>query len=151
MRVSTQFPIAVHILLMVAYFKDIRITSDMVAASAGCNPVIVRNIFPKLKRAGLLSVRTGMGGTSLARPAKEISLWDIYTAVESDETEEMFKIHPNTSARCPVGSNIRGLLLSHLEEGIAALRKSLSKVSLADMKKELSLQPVPPGLIKKLK
>ena len=34
MRVSTQFPIAVHALLMVGTFKDVKVTSEMVAGSA---------------------------------------------------------------------------------------------------------------------
>jgi len=137
MRVSTQFPIAVHALLMIAYFNDVRVTSDMVSASAGCNAVIVRNIFTKLKKAGILSVKTGKGGTSLARPDTDISLWDIYTAVETDETEEIFKFHTNISGVCPVGGNVKELLLGHFEHAVGAMKAELSKVTLSVLKKEL--------------
>ena len=60
MRVSTQFTIAVHALIMIAYFPDIRVTSEMVAESVGNNPVIIRNIYGKLKKAGILSIQRGM-------------------------------------------------------------------------------------------
>ncbi|SHO43078.1 Rrf2 family transcriptional regulator [Anaerocolumna xylanovorans] len=137
MRVSTQFPIAVHALMMVAYFPDTRITSELAAKSAGCNSVIIRNIFLKLKKAGLLSVRPGRSKMELAKPVGEISLWDIYAAVETDETDEIFKFHPHTSCTCPVGSNIRSLLHSHFDDAIAAMREELSKVTLEDLTKEL--------------
>lgn len=137
MRVSTQFPIAVHALMMVAYFPQIKITSDIVAESAGCNPVIIRNTFSKLKKAGLLSVRPGRSSTTLAKPANEISLWDIYTAVESDETDELFKFHENTSGACPVGSHLRSVLISHLDEAVAAMKEKLSIVTLENMANEM--------------
>jgi DNA-binding IscR family transcriptional regulator len=137
MRVSTQFPIAVHALLMIANFPEKRITSDMVAESAGCNAVIIRNIFTKLKKAGLLAVKTGTGGTALAKPIDKTSLWDIYIAIETDETDEIFKIHPHTSGHCPVGSNIRGLLLTHLDDAVDAMKAELSKVTLDKLIEEL--------------
>ncbi|MGN6712025.1 transcriptional regulator, BadM/Rrf2 family [Anaerocolumna jejuensis DSM 15929] len=141
MRVSTQFPIAVHALMMVAYFPETRITSDLAAESAGCNSVIIRNIFLKLKKAGLLSVRPGRGKMKLAKPISDITLWDIYSAVETDETDEIFKFHPNTSDTCPVGCNIRCLLLSHLDNAVAAMRAELSSVTLEDLTQELKTFP----------
>ena len=67
MRVSTQFPIAVHIMLMVAGFPDQKMTSEVVSESAGTNPVIIRNIFSKLNNAGLLETKSGRGKTTVAR------------------------------------------------------------------------------------
>lgn len=137
MRVSTQFPIAVHIMLMIDSFPDLKITSEVLAESAGSNPVIIRGIFAKLKTAGLLETKSGRGKTTVTRPAEEITLWDIYTAVESDAPDELFKLHQNTSETCVVGSNIHALLMPHLEEAVAALKGSFSKVTLADLKNEL--------------
>lgn len=141
MRVSTQFPIAVHALMMVAFFPDTRITSDLTAESAGCNSVIIRNIFLKLKKAGLISVKPGRSKMELAKPVSEISLWDIYAAIETDETDEIFKFHLNTSDTCPVGSNIRSLLLSHLDDAVAAMKEELSKTTLEDLTNELKSLP----------
>ena len=137
MRVSTKFPIAVHIMLMIAGFPKLKITSDVLSESAGCNPVIIRNLFAKLGSAGLLNTKSGRGKTTLARPADTITLWDIYTAVESDATDEIFKLHQNTSETCVVGSNIHALLMPHLSDAVAAMKYSLSKVTLEDLKREL--------------
>ena len=137
MRVSTQFPVAVHIMLMVAGFPDQKMTSEVLSESAGINPVIIRNIFSKLNAAGLLETKSGRGKTTVMRPAKEITLWDIYTAVESDETDEVFKLHQNTSETCVVGSNIHELLTPHLDEAVNAVKSVFSKVTLADLIQEL--------------
>ena len=138
MRVSTQFPIAFHALMMIAYFKGTRVTSDMVAGSVGCNAVTIRNIFIKLKKAGLLSVKAGTGGTALGKLAEDITLWDIYAAVESDDADEIFKIHSNTSGNCPIGSKVRSLLSPHLDSAVAAMKAELSKVTLSQLIDELS-------------
>ena len=137
MRVSTQFPIAVHILLMIDSFPDLKITSEVLAESTGSNPVIIRGLFAKLKNAGLLETKSGRGKTTVTRPAEEITLWDIYTAVESDAPDELFKLHPNTSETCVVGSNIHELLMPHLEEAVDAVKGVFSKVTLADLIQEL--------------
>lgn len=137
MKVGTQFSIAVHAMLMVAYFPDVKITSDIVAKSAGCNPVIIRNAFVKLKRAHLLLTKSGKGKTELARPAEEISLWDIYSAIEGSDAELIFKIHTNTSGVCPVGSHIRNLLYGHLVDATNAMKNELVAVKLSDLKNEL--------------
>ena len=137
MRVSTQFPIAVHIMLMFAGFPDQKMTSEVVSESAGINPVIIRNIFSKLNSAGLLETKSGRGKTSVTRSAEEITLWDIYTAVESDETDEVFKLHQNTSETCVVGRNVHALLMPHLDEAVDAVKGVFSQVTLADLIQEL--------------
>lgn len=136
MRVSTQFPLAVHALLMLDHFDNDYLTSECIAGSAGCNPVIIRNIFAKLKESGLILVKPGRGA-SLAKAPSDISLWDVYTAVETGETGDIFKFHPNPSTACPVGGNIYAILSSHFDTAVDALRKELSGVSLARISTEL--------------
>lgn len=137
MRVSTQFTIAVHALIMIAYFPDIRITSEMVAKSVGNNPVIIRNIYAKLKRAGILSVQRGSGDTALTKAANEITLWEVYKAVETDVASEIFTFPNTLSGICPIGSSIRELLLIHLEDAIASLKDSLSKTTIEELRYEI--------------
>ena len=137
MRVSTQFTIAVHALLMIAYFPDIRVTSEMVAESVGNNPVIIRNIYGKLKQADILSIQRGTGVTALTKPANEITLWDIYKAVETDAVDEMFKFPDTLSGVCPVGSSIRELLLIHLQEAVNSLKDVLSKTTIEELRFEI--------------
>lgn len=138
MKASSQFTIAVHALLMIAYFPDVRVTSDMVAQSVGNNPVTVRNVYGRLKRAGLLSVQRGTGATALARPAGEITLWDVYAAVEADSADEMFKFSDALSGTCPVGGSIRGLLMGHLNRAVDAFEESLSATTIEELCEEVA-------------
>ena len=81
---NSKFTIAVHILTMLANAKDASLKSDYVAKSINTNPVVVRRIWASLAKADLLVSRTGSsGGARLAREASEITLLDIYRAVET--------------------------------------------------------------------
>lgn len=140
MKNSAQFSLAVHTMLMVAYFPKLHITSSMVAVSAGCHPVIIRNAFSKLREAGLLITKSGKGKTELARPADEITLLDIYKAVEGDDAGSIFKIHSSPLGLCPIGGNIQSLLGSHLTDAANAMQRELSRITLQGLIDELKAQ-----------
>ena len=96
MQISSRFTIAVHVFTCIETFKDqYKMTSDFLASSINVNPVIVRKLLGQLKEAGLIEVRRGLGGASLARPADEITLLDIYRAVECVGHGELFHLHEN--------------------------------------------------------
>ena len=139
MRGNTQFAVAVHALMLVAAFGDeVKVTSDFISRSAGINPVLIRNIFTKLKTAGILLTSAGRGRTQLARPAVTITLWDIYTAVESGTSKDIFKIHQNMSPQCPVARFVSGNLTTHLDDVVKAMQGKMSKITLAMLVKELA-------------
>lgn len=138
MRVSKRFPIAVHALLLISRFGEAqRVTSDFVAKSTGTNAVTIRNIFLELKSKGIIDSSAGKnGGVTLARKLGDITLWDIYCAVETDETDEIFKFHEG-SDRCPVGKNIYGLMRPYVDNAISAMKTELERVSLDTLMKDL--------------
>ncbi len=136
MRVDSEFTVGIHALLVYGFFDEDRITSDTVARSIGCNPVIVRKVFSKLSKAGLL--RTGMGGarTVLAKPAEEISLKDVFLATEEEDAEAAFSMYP-ANLRCPIGKEIHGILSSRFRSAMDAMLEDLSRTTLADLIGEL--------------
>ena len=140
MRFNTQFPVAVHTVMVIATRpKGRKATSEGISRSTGSNPVIIRNLFSSLKKAGIITVSAGKcGGTCLAKSPEDITLWDIYTAVQSEETDDIFKFHANVSPRCPVGSNIHQVLLPHFDDAVRALKEELSKVNLQSLLGELN-------------
>jgi hypothetical protein len=72
------------------------LTSDQVAASVNTNPVVIRRSLGDLRRAGLVDVRHGAGaGWSLARAPQEITLLDVYDAVEQEPLFGMHHTEPN--------------------------------------------------------
>ncbi len=139
MRVSQRFPIAVHSMLFIACFgHGENVASTLVAESTGANAVIIRNLFSELKEKGLLIVSSGKnGGARLARDISEITMWDIYSAVETDETDEIFKFH-DANKSCPIGRNIYSVMYTHTVAAIDAMRAEFESVTLADLITELN-------------
>lgn len=139
MRVSKNFPIAVHSLLIMAQFGDTdKTTSARIAQSTGSNAVTIRNLFIALKKHGLIESTTGKnGGVCLAKSPKDISLWDVYNAVETDDIDEVFKFHEG-SGSCAVGKNIYQLMSPHVNDAFEAMKDALRKVSLDTLMTELS-------------
>ena len=115
MQFSSRLPIAVHTLLVIEHFKgQYKITSDFIAGSVGVNPVIIRNILGQLKSAGMVDVAAGIGGATLAKPPEEITLLDVFRAVEVDE--DLFHFHERPNPNCLIGRNINNILGCKLEE-----------------------------------
>lgn len=103
MRISTKCSIALHCLICIAVFDGRRMTSTGLAASTGSNPVVIRNLFGALQKAGILSVARGTGGAVLLRSPEEITVWDGVCSPGTDENMSS-GMHPNPSPQCPVGS-----------------------------------------------
>ncbi len=141
MRVSKRFPTAVHVLLYVAVAPPgHRVTSTIVAESTGTNAVIIRNLFLDLSKSGLLTASAGKnGGVRLAREPKDITLWDIYQAVETNDVEEIFKLH-KTDSTCPVAKNIYQVLYPHVFDAVNAMKDSMEQVTLEALLNELICQ-----------
>src|SRR5438552_3460789 len=105
MPASSRYSIAVHALVMLDDARGQPLTSAYIARSVNTNPVVIRRVLARLAQAGLAAGGTGAGGGyRLARPAGEITLWDVYQAVREDSP---FGLHPRApNARCPVGRQI---------------------------------------------
>ena len=131
MQFSARLTMATHILLAVDYFSgDVRTTSEFLAGSVGTNPVIVRRILGQLRSAGLVTVEPGVGGTTLSRDPSEISMLDIYNAVEKKE-ETIFHFHENPNEACPVGGRIHEVLDDELERVTKCMEKELDGIRLS--------------------
>ena len=117
MQISSRFTIAVHIFACIKTFEnDYKITSDFLAGSTNVNPVIIRKILGQLKGADLIEVARGTGGAKITRPLNEITLLDVYKAVECVEGGELFHFHENPNPQCPVGRSIHTVLDGKLEQ-----------------------------------
>lgn len=132
MQFSSRFTIAVHILVCTAMFQEReKVTSAFLAGSIGVNPVIVRNVLGQLSAAGLVEIRAGVGGAHLARPAEEITLLDLFRAVEKDEA--LFHFHENPNPLCPVGRNIHTVMDSRLTDIQSAMERQMAETTLRQL------------------
>ena len=134
MQITSKFTVAVHILTCIDIFGgQMRVTSDFLSGSTGVNAVIVRNVLGQLRNAGIVETRQGSGGAHLAKALDEITLYDIYKAVECVDDEGLFHFHENPNADCPVGRNIHKAMDGRLKAAQAALENELKSTTLAQV------------------
>lgn len=134
MQITSKFTVAVHILTCIDIFGgQMRVTSDFLSGSTGVNAVIVRNVLGQLRNAGIVETRQGSGGAHLAKALDEITLYDIYKAVDCVDDEGLFHFHENPNADCPVGRNIHKAMDGRLEAAQAALENELKSTTLAQV------------------
>lgn len=134
MQITSKFTVAVHILTCIDIFGgQMRVTSDFLSGSTGVNAVIVRNVLGQLRNAGIVETRQGSGGAHLAKALDEITLYDIYKAVDCVDDEGLFHFHENPNADCPVGRNIHKAMDDRLEAAQSALENELKSTTLAQV------------------
>ncbi|MCM3747522.1 Rrf2 family transcriptional regulator [Paenibacillus pasadenensis] len=127
-KISSRFSIAVHILSLISMLP--MPTGDLIAASVNTNPVIIRKIIAQLKKAGLVNVRAGTGGASLSKTPAEITLLDVYRAVEVVDGNELFNFHEHPNPACFVGANIENALRESMLSAQAAMEQELASVTI---------------------
>lgn len=134
MQISSRFTIAVHILVCIEAFKnEYKLTSDFLASSVNVNPVVIRRLLQQLKKAGIITVKRGSGGACMAKPLNEITLLDVYNAVECIDNGSLFHFHENPNILCPVGRNIHAVLDSRLDSIQQAMETEMNSVSMQDI------------------
>lgn len=130
---STRFAVAVHALTVLAKHADKGpVCSSMVAKSVNTNPVVIRRLMCELERTGLVSSAAGRsGGFQLNRAAEQISLADVYRAVEDDG---IFRLHKTCDgSQCPIGAQLASILSQPLRAAEGALERSLAATTLKDI------------------
>jgi Rrf2 family protein len=134
-KISSRFSVAVHILLLVDRIP--MLTSEEIAGSVNTNPVFIRKIQAKLKKAGLIDVQPGVGGAYLLKDPDEITLLDVYRAVEVVEKNELFQFHEHPNMNCEVGANVESIFRSHVRKAQIAMENELARTTLKELAEEL--------------
>mgnify|MGYP003580219706 CR=1 FL=1 len=137
MSISSRFAVGIHILSLIEFNKDGISSSEYLAESVNTNPALIRKIIGMLKKAGLVEVHPGIAGTNLARNLSEITLLEVYKAVNVVQENELFSLHESPNPKCPVGRNIQEALIPVLSTAQLALEKVLGNVTIEDIVKEI--------------
>ena len=84
MATNTRFATGMHVLVLLARQPDSIRSSESLAAKLQTNAVVVRRILALLQEAGLVRNHKGpAGGSELLRPPAQITLADVYRALEA--------------------------------------------------------------------
>ena len=139
MQITSRLTVALHTLAVAEYFKGTqKTTSDFIAASVGVNPVVIRRILICLREAGLVDVARGSGGVSLKKRPEDITMLDVYRAVDCVGSDGLFHFHENPNPACPVGGRIHSALDGVLSGAQRAMEDNLSQTTLADVMKSFT-------------
>ncbi len=158
MAANTRFAVAIHAMGMVAFGDEMNVTSDNIAKSVHTNPVVVRRLLAQLTRQGLVTVKLGAGGGArLTRPPDQITLADIYRALEEGPLFQVPLL--GETHECSVGRNVGPVLTRVLLDAEKGLLAELQAVTLADvigkvmrrMKREGCTRKAPSGAERPLK
>ncbi len=132
MSTNTRFAVAVHSAGMIAFGDRMVVTSDRIAQSVGTNPVVVRRVCGMLVKAGLVTMRKGQnGGALLTRSPDQITLGDIYRAVELGPALQVPGNRENCT--CPVGRIVGGVLRKFFCRAEDGMLKELDGMQLAEV------------------
>lgn len=148
MQFSVGVEYALHCLLyLVGNNKGETIGIKELAKYQGVSETYLSKIFTKLKKAGITSSITGVkGGYELARPASDISFWDVVEAIEG--TSYFFQCHevrqrevildidnlPESYDQCPC------LIKTVMTDAEEVMRKQLRSKSLAWLAQEVKIK-----------
>ncbi len=132
---NSRLAVAIHIMVLVASNSRELLSSDMIASSVNTNPVVIRRMSGMLKKAGLLTSRAGITGSELTKDPADISLLDIFKAVEPKD--ELFAVHEKTNPNCEVGKNIQSTLDVTFDRVQQAMENELANQSLKDVMNHL--------------
>lgn len=137
MSISSRFSVAIHILCLLAVSKDKATnTSEYIAASVNTNPVVIRKVMSMLK-SGLVHVRAGVAGAELAKELPNITLLDVYKAVNVVAENDLFNSHERPNPECIVGRNIQQSLTKQFSAAQNAMEQSLASVTLAEVVEDI--------------
>ncbi|WP_333696292.1 Rrf2 family transcriptional regulator [Phaeobacter italicus] len=132
MKRNSRLSLALHTLSHMAGEPDRVRTSSDIADHAGTNPVVVRRVLGRLREAGLLTSEKGhAGGWRLARSPQDISLADVYLALDerlvaSDEISE--------APACSVEHALQKRVSGVLEEIEQTLIQKLGETSISEVR-----------------
>ncbi len=139
MKRNSRLSLALHTLSHMAGEPDRVRTSAEIAAHAGTNPVVVRRVLGRLRKAGLLTSEKGhAGGWRLARPPQTITLADVYLALDE---RLVASAAPAETPACSVEHALQRRVTEVLEDVEASLIRRLSETSIVEIDGSLRSKP----------
>ncbi len=131
MKYSTKLSDAIHIMIFIQLSGQTPLSSSDIAASIKTNPAYVRQLMAKLKTAGLLSSSRGQAKPSLNKKPEEITLLDVYRAVEG--TKPLLHLDTHTNPECHIGIHIQHAMQDYYNQVQHDAEKRMSVITLADI------------------
>ncbi|MCE8009637.1 Rrf2 family transcriptional regulator [Aestuariivita sp.] len=132
MKRNSRLSLALHTLGHMAAEPDRMRTSADIAEHAGTNPVVVRRVLGRLRKAGLLNAEKGhSGGWRLARSPQDITLADVYLALDESL---IATVAEEDTPNCAVEHALHRKVSSVMADIERSLIERLAATTIAEMK-----------------
>lgn len=131
MKYSTKLSNTIHILIFIHLSYDSSLSSTKIAESIKTNPAYVRQLMAKLKAHGIISNTQGHANASLTRPPHEITMLDVYRAVEGNKP--LLHLDTDTNPECGVGINIQLSIADFYNDIQTMVEEKMNKITLQDI------------------
>lgn len=131
MKYSTKLSDALHILAFLSMGAGQRITSAKIAESVKTNPAYIRQLMAKLKSAGMITSSQGQANAELTRRPDEITVLDVYRAIEGNKPLLHWDI--DTNPKCGVGIYVQLSIADFYQEIQKAAEQKMQTITLQDI------------------
>ena len=128
---DNKFSSAIHTLILISE-SDQPLTSEDIAKSVGANASYIRKITGLLKKRDIIDSHRGVSGFLLQVKSEDLTLLQIYQAVNETENPRLFDLHQNPNDACVVGRHIKPVLTGMFAEMEDAFAGALAQKTLAD-------------------
>lgn len=128
---DNKFSSAIHALILISESEK-PLTSEKIAGSVGTNASYIRKIIGLLKKKGIIESHRGVSGFVLKPEPEDLTLLQIYQAVNETERPCLFDLHQNPNDKCIVGLHIKPVLNGMFAEMEDSFARALAEKTLAD-------------------
>ncbi|MCA0758555.1 Rrf2 family transcriptional regulator [Paenibacillus sp. N4] len=134
---NSEFTIAVHSLVYLAYLPERMASSDMIAENVGTHSARVRKVMSGLRRSGFVDTREGSGGGyRLTIDPSVVTLADIYRVMAQGSLIPSW-CSGNPDMDCVVGSNMNQVMFGIFCKAEKQLENHFSAITIEDVLKQI--------------
>jgi Rrf2 family protein len=128
---NSDFVVAVHSLVLLAYTPERLRTSDNIANSVSIHPVRIRKVLSTLRKGGYIQSKEGAkGGFYLTRDPASITLAELYTLTSEGTLKPKW---PDANPSCPIGAHIERAMDDIFATGEKQLEAHFQHYTIADV------------------
>lgn len=130
---NSDFTIAVHSLVFLAYLPGHRASSEAIAHNVATNPARIRKVMSALRKEGYVKTKEGTrGGYMLGMMPDQIALGHVYDAISKGALQPNWQTG-DPEHICPVASNTQGVMDYIFKEAEGAYTAFLNQFTVADV------------------
>ncbi|WP_046173497.1 Rrf2 family transcriptional regulator [Domibacillus indicus] len=130
---TSDFTIAVHSLVYLAYLPGNRASSEAIAHNVATNPARIRKVMGALRNEGFVKTREGIhGGYMLAVNPELVTIGQVYETISRGALQPKWQTG-DPDHGCPVSSNTQNVMDCIFQEAESSYAAFLHQYTVADV------------------